>query len=122
MTDPLKAFLQANALTAPAFAPDSRYHGLDTTQWTAPDGTPVTYVRRRFIPPPERFATLREHVVEMGDRLDSLAAQHLGDPQQYWRLCDGNGALRPEELTEPPGRRLRITLPEGVPGGTDVQL
>ncbi|TLF52869.1 LysM domain-containing protein [Halomonas urmiana] len=122
MTDPLKAFLQANALTSPAFAPDSRYHGLDTAQWTAPDGTPVTYVRRRFVPPPERFATLREHVVEMGDRLDNLAAHYLGDPQQYWRLCDGNGTLRPEELTDSPGRRLRITLPEGVPGGTDVEL
>ena len=33
-----------------------------------------------------------------------------------WRICDANGALRPEELTELIGRRLRITLPEGVPG------
>lgn len=121
MTDPLKAFLQANALTSPAFAPDSRYHGLDTTQWTRADGVAVSYVRRRFIAPPESFATLREHVVGMGERLDNLAAKHLGDPQQYWRICDGNGALRPDELTETIGRRLRITLPEGVPGGTDLQ-
>jgi hypothetical protein len=34
-----------------------------------------------------------------------------------WRLCDANGAMRPDELTETPGRRLRITLPEGIPGG-----
>lgn len=122
MTDPLKAFMQANALTSPAFATDSRYHGLDTAQWTAADGTPATYVRRRFIPPPENFATLREHVVEMGDRLDNLAAKHLGDPQQYWRICDGNGAVRPDELIETIGRRLRITLPEGVPGGTGVDV
>ena len=38
MTNPLKAFLQANAITAPAFAPDSRYHGLDIAQWTRADG------------------------------------------------------------------------------------
>lgn len=120
MTDPLKAFLQANALTSPAFPPDSRYHGLDTALWTPPEGEPIPYVRRRFIPPPEAFATLREHVVAEGDRPDNLAARYLGDPQQYWRLCDGNGVLHPQELTGPPGRRLRITLPEGVPGGTDV--
>jgi hypothetical protein len=119
MTDPLKAFMQAQALTAPAFAQDSRYHGLDVAQWTRADGTPVPYVRRRFIPPPERFGTLQEHRVAAGDRLDNLAAKYLGDPQQYWRLCDGNGAIRPNELTEAIGRVLRITLPEGVPGGLD---
>ena len=116
MTDPLKAFLQANAITAPAFAPDSRYHGLDIAQWTRADGEVLSYVRRRFVPPPEHFATLSEHRVAVGDRIDNLAARYLGDPQQYWRLCDGNGALRPDELTETVGRTLRITLPEGVPG------
>jgi hypothetical protein len=119
MTDPLKAFMQAQALTAPAFPPDSRYHGLDIAQWTRPDGTAVPYVRRRFVPPPENFGTLQEHRVAAGDRLDNLSARYLGDPQQYWRLCDGNGALRPNELTEAIGRVLRITLPEGVPGGLD---
>jgi hypothetical protein len=119
MTDPLKAFMQAQALTTPAFAPDSRYHGLDIAQWTRPDGTPVRYVRRRFIPSPERFGTLQEHRVAAGDRLDNLAAKYLGDPQHYWQLCDGNGAIRPNELTEAMSRVLRITLPEGVPGGLD---
>ena len=68
------------------------------------------------MPPPERFALLQEHTVSQGDRLDNLAAQYLGDPEQFWRLCDANGAMRPEELTETVGRRLRITLPEGIPG------
>jgi hypothetical protein len=119
MTDPLKAFMQANALTAPAFAPDSRYHGTDTAQWTRPDGELLVFARRRFIPAPEHFATLQEHRVNSGDRIDNLAAQYLGDPQQYWRLCDGNGAMHPNELTDTVGRRLRITLPEGVPGVGD---
>ena len=119
MTDPLKAFMQANALTTPAFSPDSRYHGLDIVQWTRPDGTQVSHVRRRFIPPPEHFATLQTHAVAEGDRLDNLAARYLADPQQYWRICDGNGAMRPAVLTETVGWRLRITLPEGVPGGSD---
>ena len=51
-----------------------------------------------------------------GDRLDNLAARYLGDPEQFWRLCDANGAMRPDELTQTSARRLRITLPEGVPG------
>ena len=120
MTDPLKAFMQANALSSPAFSPDSRYHGLDTTQWRRADGVTITYVRRRFVPPPENFATLQEHRVAEGDRLDNLAAKYLSDPQQYWRLCDGNGAIRPNELTKTIGDILRITLPEGVPGGTEI--
>ena len=49
---------------------------------------------------PERFVTLRLHTVAEGDRLDNLAAAYLGDPQQYWRLCDANGAMRPDELIE----------------------
>ena len=117
MTDPLKAFLQSTAMTAPAFAPDSRYHGLDIAQWTRADGAPVPYVRRRFVPPPERFAASGEHRVSVGDRLDNLAYRYIGDPQKYWQICDANGAIRPEELTETVGRRIRLTLPEGVPGG-----
>lgn len=120
MTDPLKAFLQTTALVAPAFSPESRYHGLETAQWIRPDGEPVTYVRRRFAPQPSTLATVSEHTVEVGDRLDTLAAKYLGDPKQYWRICDGNGAIRPNDLTETPGKRLRITLPEGVSGGGGV--
>ena len=62
-----------------------------------------------------RFALLQEHVVTQGERLDNIAAQYLGDPEAYWRLCDANNAMRPEELTETIGRQLRITLPQGIP-------
>lgn len=116
MSDPIRAFMQANALISPAFPPGSRYSGLGTAQWIQPDGQPVAYVRRRFVPPPERFAILSEHRVAEGDRLDNLAARFLGDPEQYWRLCDANGAMRPDELIETVGATLRITLPEGIPG------
>ncbi len=120
MTDALKAFLQGTALEAPAFPPTSRYHGLASATWRAADGRELPYVTRRFIAPPERFATLRTHAVSEGDRLDTLAAQSLGDPEQYWRVCDANPTLRPEALTETPGTTLRITLPEGVPGPADA--
>jgi len=120
MVDPIQAFMQANALVAPVFPSESRYHGIPAVQLTQPDGTEVAYVKRRFVPPPENFALLQEHRVTDGDRLDNLAARYIGDPTQYWRICDANGAMRPAELTETAGRRLRITLPEGVQGVPDA--
>jgi hypothetical protein len=119
--DPIQAFLQANALQVPLFAPGSRYYGIESAQFERPEGTIVVYVRRRFVPHSEGFATLQEHVVSAGERLDQLAARYLGDPQQYWRICDTNRAMRPDELIEVAGRLLRITLPEGVPGVTDAR-
>lgn len=98
------------------FPPTSRYFGIETTTMETRNGRIHAYLRRRFVPPPERFSTLLEHVVVQGDRLDNVAARYLGDPLQFWRVCDANRAMRPEELTEEIGRRLRITLPEGVPG------
>jgi len=94
----------------------SRYYAIEVVTLDAPDGRQVAYLRRRFVPPPERFELLAEHVVTEGERLDNIAARYVGDPEQFWRLCDANGAMRPEELTETIGRRIRITLPEGVPG------
>jgi hypothetical protein len=104
----------------PGFGPTSRYHLIDTATWHAADGRSIVYLRRRFVPPPERFAVVAEYVVGAGDRLDNIAAAQLGDPEQFWRICDANVALRPDELTEELGRRLRITLPDGIPGVTNA--
>jgi hypothetical protein len=98
------------------FSTTSRYYAIERVDRETPDGNRIVYVRRRFVPPPERFETLLEHTVAEGERLDGITAQYLGDPEQFWRVCDANGAVRPAELTETIGRRLRITLPEGIPG------
>ncbi|HXH11993.1 MAG TPA: LysM domain-containing protein [Alphaproteobacteria bacterium] len=120
MNDPVQALFQAGALKTTLFPPTSRYHGIDTATLTMADGRTVVYLRRRFVPPPERFALLQEHTVSQGDRLDNLAAQYLGDPEQFWRLCDANAAMHPEELTDTVGRTLRVTLPEGIPGAPNA--
>jgi hypothetical protein len=101
------------------FPANSRYHGRATKQYTRPDGSVVVYLARRFVPPPERFSLLQEHRVAEGDRLDNLAARYFGDPELFWRLADANNAMRPEALTQEIGRRLRITLPEGIPAVTN---
>jgi len=98
------------------FPPTSRYFSVETTTLERGDGTVIVYLQRRFVPPPERFALLQEHVVKQHERLDNITAHYLDDPEQFWRVCDANRAMRPDELTETIGRRLRITLPEGIPG------
>jgi hypothetical protein len=102
------------------FPPTSRYFSVATTTREESDGRMLVYLRRRFVPPPERFALIQEHVVKEGERLDNITAQYLDDPEQFWRICDANRAMRPDELTETIGRRLRITLPEGIPGTPDA--
>jgi hypothetical protein len=96
------------------FPPTSRYANIEIAQLDLGEGRTVNYLRRRLVPQPDRFVPLLEHVVVEGDRLDNITARYLGDPEQFWRVADANGAMRPEELTETPGRRLRITLPEGI--------
>lgn len=100
------------------FEPTSRYSGLETAELTVLDaaGEPrvVAYVRRRFVLGAPSTATLISHTVVQGERLDHLAARYLGDPTQFWRVCDANGVLRPEELVEEPGRRVDIPLPGGL--------
>jgi len=103
-------------MTSDKFPPTSRYHDVEVAELELPDGRTVSYLRRRFVPAPERHALLREHVVRQDERLDHLAWTYLGDPEQYWRVADANGAMAPEDLTRDAGRRLRITLPAGIPG------
>ena len=101
-----------------AFSPLSRYALTETATFKTDAGVPIVYLRRRFLPAPESLALLQLVEVQAGDRIDNVAARFLGDPEQFWRICDANRALQPESLVERPGRLLRITLPQGVPGVT----
>ena len=111
----LQALLQAGQSKSSPVGPTSRYYGLDTVTIQAADGRAIIYLERRFVTSPDNFALLQKHVVTQGERLDNITAEYLNDPEQFWRICDANGVLRPEELTETVGREIRITLPEGIP-------
>lgn len=125
MSTTLEDLLLPGGLRSSLFPPTSRYSGAATATYLGPptaqepEGRAVVYLRRRFLPPAERFALLHEHVVADGERLDNITAAYLNDPEQFWRVCDANNVMRPEECEEA-GRRLRITLPEGVPGVADA--
>jgi hypothetical protein len=103
-----------------ALPPTSRYAAVEVAMYVSPSGQTWAYLRRRLVPQPERLALLAEHVVTEGDRLDRITATYLGDPEQFWRICDANRGMRPDELTAVIGRRLRITMPDGFPGMTNV--
>ncbi len=115
-------------MNSSSFPSNSRYRGIETATLELPEGQAarggtiegrtVVYLKRRFVPEAEQFQEIQEHTVTQGDRLDNLAAKYLGDPEQFWRICDANNALRPDELTEEIGRTLRITLPAGIAAPT----
>jgi len=97
------------------FPATSRYYSTATAEFEAPDGSIIRHLRRRFLPALDRFTLLQEYQVTEGDRLDNVTARFLGDPEQFWRICDANPIMRPQEL-ESIGTSIRITLPEGIPG------
>ena len=106
MTSPL------DAIPAPSKYPrTSRYFASDQLQH---DGVP--YLRPRLLPSPDSFSVITTYEVRAGDRSDVLAFRQFGDAEQWWRIADANPVLDPRELTDTPGRKLRITLPQGVPG------
>ena len=120
-TDPstlLAQLFSAGAITTQSFGPESRYHGSALRSITTASGTQISYVSRRFIPPPADYTELQLYRVQQGDRVDVIAAALLGNPLSYWQLCDANAALAPPDVVARPGAFLRVTLPAGVPGST----
>lgn len=94
------------------FEPTSRYYELETATYTTPEGGVVAYKRRRFLPQGREMSLLVEVTVTQGDRLDLITARILGDPEQFWRVCDANNAMNPLDLTAEPGRTVRVPVPQ----------
>ncbi len=115
MNDPLQNVL--DALKPSLFAPNSRYASIPTATLETPDGRVTVYLRRRFVPPADRFAEIQQHTVSEGERIDQLAALLIGDPERFWQLLDANNAMQEQDLTGEVGRSIRVTLPEGMSGG-----
>jgi hypothetical protein len=114
MIDPAELLLRASRVSP--FPANSRYHGVPVATGTDAAGRPVAFLRRRFVPPADRFPAAAVRRVAAGDRPDVLAAEAFGDPELGWRLCDANGVLDPDELVRTPGRLVRVPGP-GMQGG-----
>jgi hypothetical protein len=87
------------------FARGSRYEGIPEAVHDDGKGRPVRYKLLRPLPDPPPAAT---HAVAQGDRLDRLAADAFGDPEQSWRICDANRAFDPDDLVRETGRRIVV--------------
>jgi hypothetical protein len=85
----------------------SRYANIADAIYRRADGTLVKYKVLRITPDSR---SIQNHLVAQGDRLDLIAFQHYGDPEQFWRICDGNDALRSDDLTDEIGARIRIPI------------
>ncbi|TDV48763.1 LysM domain-containing protein [Actinophytocola oryzae] len=94
-------------------SPASRYHESEVASVATEDGRTLRYLRRRFLPGPDESHIVAEHVLTRGDRTDLISADHLGDPELFWRLCDANPVLHPDELTQDGriGTAVRIPFP-----------
>jgi hypothetical protein len=96
----------------------SRYATVGVAEVDVPDGVGdrrrVRFLRRRFPPQPATLPTLAEHVVRGGDRIDVVTATHLGDPTQFWRVCDANPVIHPDALVAADriGSTLRVPVPQ----------
>jgi nucleoid-associated protein YgaU len=91
------------------FEPTSRYAQIENATMTKENGQVITYKKRRFLPDGEKMNLIQEITVSAGDRLDQIAAKVIGDPEQFWRICDANNAMYPPELTNTPGKILKIS-------------
>lgn len=90
------------------FTKTSRYYGLKNLVHESPSGREVVYKERRLIQgePPIRGRVPKGQ----SERLDLLAARHLGNAELYWRLLDVNRALDPAELEHASG--VTVAVPD----------
>jgi len=114
----LEAMLQPLPISATLFPPTSRYAGIELAVFDSSGDRPIVFLRRRFVPHPESLSLIREHIVVAGERPDHIAASELGDSELFWRLCDANRTIA-SELVDEIGRRLRVSMPAGLPGGAN---
>ncbi|MCL4436291.1 MAG: hypothetical protein M1503_02865 [Thaumarchaeota archaeon] len=93
------------------FETTSRYADIENTSLVTKNGEEIAYKKRRFLPDGSKMTLLQEVQVTAGDRLDRISARIIGDPEQYWRICDANNVMHPLELTAESGSSLRIARP-----------
>ncbi len=91
------------------FFKGSRYEKVPEGKVTGADGREIRYKTTRFI---LDVVAVVGHRVLQHERLDHIAWQHFRDPERFWRICDANRALWPDDLLEE-GAILRIPPSEG---------
>ncbi len=61
------------------------------------------------VPAPPSGLLLGIHVLRQGERIDHLAFRYLENPPGFWRICEMNGVMLAEALSE----KREISIPAG---------
>jgi hypothetical protein len=87
------------------FSKKSRYAKVNNAEYIDSKGRNISYKRIRFIPetPPQRG-----HIITEGERLDHIAYYYYKDGRRFWRICDANAAMFPDDLADDIGRKIFI--------------
>jgi hypothetical protein len=89
------------------FVKGSRYETVEDCERTDDQGHILRYKAVRFIPETDAQFS---HLLSQGERLDHLAYRYYRDPERFWRVCDANGAMWPDDLVADAGQRILIPL------------
>jgi hypothetical protein len=92
------------------FFKGSRYADVDTTQITDATGRVIPYIKVRFIAPTPAVVG---HSVLQGERLDQISNNYYKDAQRFWRICDANFAMWPDDEVAVPNATILIPSSEG---------
>ena len=87
------------------FFKGSRYERVKDAEFTDTSGGVIKYKRIRFIP---ETPVIQRHTVVQGERLDLIAEKYYRDPELFWRICDANTAMLPDELVAEAGQQILI--------------
>jgi len=100
--------------------PGGRYDRLEIGTVVVGEGSAasreVRYLRRRRVPDPALAVPLALHRVSGDDRLDLVSARYYGDATAFWRICDANRALDPDDLVAADAVGSVLVVPVPVPG------
>jgi hypothetical protein len=88
----------------------SRYEKVATTQITDATSRVIPYIKVRFIPPTPAVVG---HSVLQGERLDQISNNYYKDAQRFWRICDANFAVWPDDEVAVPNVTILIPPSEG---------
>ena len=87
------------------FSKKSRYAKVRDGELVDDKGRKITYKRVRIIPPTPANCG---HIITEGERLDHIAHFYFRDARRFWRICDANEAMFPDDLAEDVGRKIKI--------------
>jgi hypothetical protein len=92
------------------FFKGSRYQNVGEWQLIDSRRRVIQYKKMRVISSPRVDWIYR---VKQVDRLDLIAHEYYRDPERFWRICDANEALWPDDLVREVGRTILIPPLEG---------